>query len=527
VPAWVMPLHRVWDTVKASPEIFDVIIVDEASQCGLEALPLFYLAKRIIIVGDDKQISPESVGIDRNTVNALMKQFLKDFQFSSSFDVESSLFDQGKLRYGRRQVSLREHFRCMPEIIKFSNDLCYSASPLIPLRQYGPDRLTPLKSVYISNGWRRGSDSKAVNEPEADAIASTIAELCKDSSYKDRTMGVISLQGDAHAGLIERRLLDIIGAEEISKRRLICGNPYSFQGDQRDVIFLSMVASPNETIGALARASDERRFNVAASRARDQMWLFNSVTVNDLSSTCMRRRLLEFFQNTEIRKVAGMEVTEIERHAQQDNRSIVKPPAPFRSWFEVDVALEIARRGYNVIPAYKVAEKEIDLVIEGGISRLAVECDGDHWHGLDEYEKDMERQRILERCGWEFYRIRECEFYLEQEKALKRLWIKLEERNILPQVRSSKIVYDTVVTQEEEKSERLNRIEIGSYVTYFNEKDNREAQALISSAPSKPAFGTINPATPIAKALLGATAGETVIAHLPSGDVKLKVLRID
>ncbi|GAB1400865.1 hypothetical protein MASR1M66_23210 [Aminivibrio sp.] len=62
VPAWVMPLHRVWDTVSPAPGIFDVIIVDEASQCGVEALPLFYLGKKILIVGDDKQISPDAVG---------------------------------------------------------------------------------------------------------------------------------------------------------------------------------------------------------------------------------------------------------------------------------------------------------------------------------------------------------------------------------------------------------------------------------------------------------------------------------
>ena len=69
VPAWVMPLHRVWDTVDPTPGIFDIIIVDEASQCGVEALPLFYLGKKILIVGDDKQISPDAVGIPRDAVN--------------------------------------------------------------------------------------------------------------------------------------------------------------------------------------------------------------------------------------------------------------------------------------------------------------------------------------------------------------------------------------------------------------------------------------------------------------------------
>ena len=54
-----------------------------------------------------------------------MEEFLYDFRFKSSFDIESSLFDHGKLRLGTGRVTLREHFRCMPEIIGFSNDLCY------------------------------------------------------------------------------------------------------------------------------------------------------------------------------------------------------------------------------------------------------------------------------------------------------------------------------------------------------------------------------------------------------------------
>ncbi len=100
-------------------------------------------------------------------------------------------------------------------------------------------------------------------------------------------MGVIVLQGDAQADLIEKQLLDQIGAQEIEARRLICGNAYSFQGDERDIMFLSMVAAPNATIGTLTMSSDERRFNVAASRARDQMWLFHSATLNDLGATCL------------------------------------------------------------------------------------------------------------------------------------------------------------------------------------------------------------------------------------------------
>lgn len=271
VPAWIMPLHRVWDTVDPSAGMFDVIIVDEASQCGFEGIPLFYLGKKILIVGDDKQINPDTVGVPQNAINRLMEEYLHDFEFKASFDMVGSLFAHAKLRYGAYRIALREHFRCMPEIILFSNRLCYSDTPLIPLRQYGTDRLEPLKHTYLPNGYREGSESRVINRPEAKAIVDKVVELCQDERYNDKTMGVIVLQGKAQGGLIERQLLDRLGVEEMHKRRLICGDPYSFQGDERDVIFLSMVAAPNEMIGAMSRDTYERSFNVAASRARDQM----------------------------------------------------------------------------------------------------------------------------------------------------------------------------------------------------------------------------------------------------------------
>jgi len=361
-----------------------------------------------------------------------MEQFLYDYDYKDSFHRDASLFDHGKLRYGTRRITLREHFRCMPEIIRFSNDLCYSDTPLIPLRQYGPDRLTPLEHVFVSDGYREGRNNRVINRPEADAVVEKIVELCGNGRHSDKTIGVVVLQGEAQAGLIEGQLLERLGAEEMERRRLVCGNPYSFQGDERDIMLLSMVAAPNERIGPLTKAADERRFNVAASRARDMMILFHSVTSNDLSVSCLRRRLLEFFENTKPQEIAGIDKDELERRAAQDNRSVVKPPAPFESWFEVDVALELVRKGYEVIPQYEFAGKRIDLVVQEGPRQLAVECDGDVWHGADRYEADMQRQRQLERCKWEFFRVRESAFYSNKEVALKPLWRVLEERGIIP-----------------------------------------------------------------------------------------------
>lgn len=474
VPAWVMPLHRVWETVDPVPGMFDVVIVDEASQCGLEALLLFYLGKKVIIVGDDKQISPGGEFQGTAPINQLLDEYLHDFQFKEYFDVNVSLFDHGKLRYGTHRITLREHFRCMPEIIRFSNDLCYSDTPLIPLRQYGPDRLTPLEHVFVSGGYREGSNNNVVNRPEANAIVEKIVELCADKRYSGKTMGVVILQGEAQAGLIEGQLLERLGAEEMERRRLLCGNPDSFQGDERDIMFLSMVAASNERIGPLTKAADERRFNVAASRARDQMFLFHSVRSEDLSTSCLRRRLLEFFENTKLREIAGINREELERRAWQDKRSVVKPPTPFDSWFEVDVALELVRKGFNVLPQYEIARKRIDLVVEGGKARLAVECNGDEWHGADRYEADMQRQRQLERCGWEFFLVRESAFYSNKEGALQGLWRALEAKGISPGTAGER--------QESEPDENEK-----DYNDYNEAEDDGEESDLVS--PSADDFG--------------------------------------
>jgi len=484
VPAWVMPLHRIWDTVDPAPGMFDIVIIDEASQCGVEALPLFYLGKKILIVGDDKQISPEVGFIDKNAVFQLMEQFLYDFDHKDSFHRDASLFDQGKLRYGTRRITLQEHFRCMPEIIRFSNDLCYSDTPLIPLRQYGPDRLTPLEHVFVSGGYREGRNNRVINRPEADAVVEKIVELCGNGRHSDKTIGVVVLQGEAQAGLIEAQLLDRLGAEEMDRRRLVCGNPYSFQGDERDIMILSMVAASNERIGPFTKAADERRFNVAASRARDMMILFHSVTCDDLSTSCLRRQLLEFFENKGASPHdANVDWEDLERRAIYDNRLQVKPPPPFHqpavvegSWFEVDVALVLHRKGYRVIPQFEIAGKHIDLVVEGSQARLAVECDGDHWHGRDRYEADMQRQRQLERCGWEFFRVRESAFYADKEASLQKLWLILEERSIFPGSRSEDPCLGNV--EDEQHFEEFDSDGNGDEDRFYREPSPEDAESV-------------------------------------------------
>ena len=430
IPAWIMPIFRVVETISPQSNVFDVVVVDEASQSGPEALFLYYLGKTVIVVGDDKQISPEPF-TDLDVVERLRQEHINDLPHCEAFGADYSFFDMSKIFYPRF-VRLKEHFRCMPEIIQFSNNLCYSDQPLVPLRQYAQDRLIPVQIHYVSNGFQQGTGSKVTNPPEANALVERIVQCVKDPRYAGKTMGVISLLARSQAQYVEDLLREAIGPEEMAKRQLICGDSYAFQGDERDVIFLSLVraASSNEAIMALTQARDERRFNVAVSRARDQIWLFHSVTLNDLKTTCLRHRLVEYFENPCTKPPVGYDLEELKKAASNPHRDKHKLPSLFDSWFELDVFLKISDRGFRVIPQFGIAGYYIDLVVEGLRGRLAVECDGDRFHPPEKFDEDAHRQRDLERCGLTFWRVRGSTFYRNPETALESLWQTLEELGI-------------------------------------------------------------------------------------------------
>jgi very-short-patch-repair endonuclease len=412
IRAWIMPLFRVVESIQVMPNMFDVIIIDEASQSGPDALYLNYIAKQCIVVGDSEQIAPEAVGYDLQKIYALINEFLFDIPFKERYEPQTSLYAHAEIRYGQR-IILNEHFRCMPEIIHFSNDNFYDGK-LICLKQYPPARLRPIETVYIKDGYRE--ESSKINRNEAEMLVSKVIECCKSPNYKGKSMGVISLVGNEQANLIDQLLRSQIDVKEINERNLICGDAYSFQGDERDIMFLSMVVDINtHTIATDQKAA--RRINVAASRARDQSWLFHSIMPQDIGQGSYLHRLLKYYLNPG--RIAPEETM-------ADYEEIFESP------FEKDVFNAIKRKGYRAIPQYKYAGKRIDLVVVGMTSRIAVECDGDIYHGQERYEDDINRQRLLERCGWTFFRIRGGEYYKNPENSLKPLWQLLKEYSIEP-----------------------------------------------------------------------------------------------
>lgn len=475
IPAWIMPLYRVAETLKPAPDTYDVVIIDEASQSGPDALFLQYIAKKIVVVGDDMQISPDSIGVPREDVDLLRDRYLRDLPLPhiGALGVEeTSFFHLAEILFGGR-IILREHFRCVPEIIQFSNDLCYQSTPLVPLRQYPPNRLSPVIARHVPDGCREGGTQTPRNLQEAQAIVNEIAKCCQDPAYQGKTMGVISLLGEYQAHLIRQKLIELIGPEEIERRDLVCGDAYAFQGDERDIIFLSLVAAQGETgMYALTGQKHQRRFNVAASRARDQMWLFHTPTINDFrNKECLRFRLLNYCQNPKRQhlSIEGIDIEQLKHDAQTAKRSKDNHPQPFGSWFEVDVFLRIVDKGYYAVPQFEVAGYSIDLVVEGLRGRLAIECDGDQWHGPDRYEADMMRERTLIRCGCTFWRIRGSEFYHDPDQAMASLWELLNKLRIAPG--GQDIESDTHETKNEKWAKNRVRQDFAQVKEKVNEAD--------------------------------------------------------
>jgi hypothetical protein len=145
VPVWIMPIERIAEQFAPMVNLFDVVIVDEASQAGLDALFLLGITKRIVIVGDDKQVSPDSIGIKSDSVLEIHSNNFSPNQRLNWRNPDVSLFDECKMAFGN-MVTLTEHRRCVPDIIEFSNLIAYMPEKirLVPLRQTGSASFAPI-----------------------------------------------------------------------------------------------------------------------------------------------------------------------------------------------------------------------------------------------------------------------------------------------------------------------------------------------------------------------------------------------
>lgn len=418
IPIWIMPLDKVIEQYPYSNQAqFDVIIMDESSQSSVMSLTALLRGKKCIIVGDDKQISPISVGVTVDSVKDLQNKYLKDTCLGVGFDMDTSIYDLAQNVCGSKKVVLKEHFRCLPEIIEFSNIYFYGNQiNCLKVRGKSNTIKEPIKTCYLEDGVvSNSSSSNLVNKKEVEKIIEILKEIRDDKTYNNKTIGIIVLQNsNAQIKAINTAVWQNFDNDFIKERRIKIGNSYEFQGDERDVIILSMVISKTQETGeqrivkAFTTKEYERSFNVAASRGKEQMILVYSIKPSDLSNECLRYKLITYCTTFDAQKKKQSEVQ-------------------LETDFERDLYDDLTANNIQLTPHFKIGKYEVDFAVNDESGRMiGIECDGDRVNTREDYEADIGEQDVLHRCGWEFIRVRASEYYYDREKVIKEIVDKLK-----------------------------------------------------------------------------------------------------
>lgn len=443
ISCWVMKIDDVFQTLDENPYVFDCVIVDEASQLDFNSLLLGYYTKRMIVVGDEKQTSPEGISISSEALNYLRETklgFMEDDAINIRAD--SSLFSLSKMVAGTTHQTLREHFRCVPELIEFSR-VNYYDRKIIPLKLISSDRLTPKLTVSVK-------DSYVINKElpkEIKAIELKLNEMLINPLYENKSIGIVSLGSANHTRGLKNILVNI-DQDKSEKHNIVIDNPSEFQGDERDVIIVSLgvgleidkngrFKQPTSIVDNIENnlTPKLRGINVGLSRAKEQMILFHSVSSDDLKANDFRRKIISFFYE----EYTPIEALVLPPDVSKPDRMVENRPKPFDSWFEYDVAKDLIENGFtHIVPQYEVKKEElftnprtgkeqyvhfkIDLVVYHNGMPVAIECDGDWFHSeVEDVAYDIERQEFLQRIGWNVHRITYSSYKINPKEEIDKL----------------------------------------------------------------------------------------------------------
>jgi len=403
VPVWIMDLEDASRLIPLEKNMFDYIILDEASQCNLAyAIPAMYRSQHVIFFGDSEQMRDDSIKFktNRSLIDLANKFSIPEhMQVKSKDDSVKSVLDIGVL-CGFMSTTLLYHYRSPKELIGFSNENFYAPNRK-PLEVINTNYLPYLdtKKVLINHfikSTREQDISEKTNVAEAKYIARLIKELQSDEKTKDKSIAVLTFFNE-QAFLLKQYIED-----ENIKISIVEG----IQGDERDIIIYSFViCSADEKkryipltgeSGEINKGLNAGRVNVAFSRARMQVHCVTSMSIEEWPDGIWIKRYLEYVETNGI-------VNFYERDIK-----------PFDSGFEEEfyhfVKTNLSKE-FIVQNQVESCGFKIDFVITEIKSsrRLAIECDGPT-HFEDEVSdiyvsSDIERQSILERAGWNFYRI--------------------------------------------------------------------------------------------------------------------------
>ena len=373
--------------------LFDLVIVDEASQCSLAAvLPLAYRAKRLAVVGDPCQLNP---------IVSLSDGLLQEIATQAGFD-NDDLRKRGihhkdgsayaAFEFAARPqipVLLNEHYRCHPHIARWFNRTFYKGE-LTVLTDVSDtsQRDRTICWVDVEGGAERPASGSWLNQAEAEQTVTQLRDVIK-SGYK--TVGVVT-PFTAQARLIERLAIKQFGQDSLDEIDFVSGTAHRLQGAERDAIVLSSVLSPGMSKGGARWIEKERNLlNVAVSRARRALIVLGHPLMRDLGSPTLAS--LRIYLSDEVA---------------QDGE-VGAPFAEFRTDSTSEKLLLDAMQLRDLLPYAKLEVEGYELdfaLLEQGI-KLNIEIDGDQH--LDargrQRRQDLTRDRVLVKLGWTVLRI--------------------------------------------------------------------------------------------------------------------------
>lgn len=463
-PCMLMSPISVAQHLPPDPSAFDLVIFDEASQItSWDAVGAMARAEQVIVAGDPKQMPPTSF-------------FSKGSSSDEDDDVEGDLESilEECLMSGMRERGLDWHYRSRHEsLIAFSNQRYYRNS-LVTF----PSSETRDSAVHLHNVSGRYVPGKRVNREEAQFIADEVAKRLRDPAFaaSGLTVGVITMNTDQQA--MVQDMLDVKRKETPRIERfwsddlaepLVVHNLESAQGDERDVMFISLGFGPETpggatmsmSMGALNKAGAQRRLNVAISRARAEM---NVVCSFDPSMIDLNRTKSEAIRDLK----DFMTFAKIGTSALQsfDRGSVGGIESPF----EEAVAADLQRRGWQIVTQVGVSRFRVDFGIvhpdRPGDFLAGVEADGASYHsGATARDRDKVRAAILERLGWKLVRVWSTDWWTDRANAsdklhaaLTKLYEESREAERAASIKASQPIVEVVETEEVRTEVSVNDI---------------------------------------------------------------------
>lgn len=406
LPCWAVTSLSAKGRIPFQPGIFDLVIVDEASQCDIASvLPMLYRAKQAVIIGDPKQLNHISSISKVQDISLLQKynvDMIWSYSASSLYSLASGLSEPSQI------IQLRDHHRSFADIIEFSNTEFYENKLRVATNYNNlncPENISAgIHWVDIVGKTVRPSFGGACNELEASAVVEEIKRIVIDNEYTG-TLGVVTpfkAQADKIKSLIENN-------SELKNALLtndfIVDTVHKFQGDERDLIFFSPTISHGSPQGALAFLKNTGNlFNVAITRARSVF-----VVVGDMNycSKC-EVAYMEHFVNyvSRIKLQQDNKDTTLEIFSPERKYPKVSNPEQVSEWEHIFYTA-LFDQDIKSIPQYSVDKYKLDFAIIDDKRMLDIEIDGEMYHkdwtGELCYRDQLRNQRLFE-LGWDVKR---------------------------------------------------------------------------------------------------------------------------